>query len=126
MGALTSMKQYQDEIATDIALGYVYELCKICNELPEITSNCDIRLSMDVDISSGNLVYHLGGRLGDMIKNPDVKISIVPDLLRGLRRGVKEYKRHVKNLPDTATIEDIARKNYITTRLLGIGNKYKE
>lgn len=125
MPALTSMRQYIDEIATNIMLGYIYELLKINDELPMIKSPSDIKVTQDINIDKGVIVYHLKGTLGDSIHNPDVEVSILPDLLRGLRRGSTEQKRHIRNIPTPEEIEPLVIKNYTTTRLLGIGNKYR-
>lgn len=126
MGALTSMRQYNDEIATNITLGYVYELLKKFDDIPEYKSDGDIKIKSSIDLDGGFLVYSLGGQFGDLVNNPDVRIEIVPDLLRGLRRSKEAYKRHIKSIPSVNEIEPLVIKNYITTRLLGIANKYKK
>lgn len=121
MPALSSMRPYKDEIATNVTLGYVYELTKICDKLPvPIEGSIDLR--QEINLETGTLDYTLLGGLGNMINNPVVKIGIVPDLLRGLRRGGNAYNRHIKNIPTIEEILPLVKEKYVTMRLIGIGN----
>lgn len=123
MPALSTMKKYTDEIATQIALGYIYELTRKLDSLP---SEVDIQLKQEVNLSTGTVDYTLKGSTGDIINNPVVKIGITPDLLRGLKRGEKAYARHSRNFPDLGELEKLVRERYITIYLLGIGNENKK
>ena len=82
MPSLSSMRPYKDEIATNITMGYVYELTKVCDRLP-VNTEGGIELRQEVNLESGTIDYTLLGSLGNQINNPTVKIGIVPDLLRG-------------------------------------------
>lgn len=124
MPSLSSMRPYKDEIATNITMGYVYELTKVCDRLP-VNTEGGIDLRQEVNLESGTIDYTLLGSLGNMINNPTVKISIVPDLLRGLRRGGKAYERHILNIPELSEIIPLVKEKYITMRLIGIGNDTK-
>ena len=84
-----------------------------------------IELRQEVNLESGTIDYTLLGSLGNMINNPTVKISIVPDLLRGLRRGGKAYERHIKNIPELSEILPLVKEKYVVMRLIGIGNDTK-
>lgn len=122
MPSLSSMRPYKDEIATNVTLGFVYELTKVCDRLPvAVEGSIDIR--QEVNLDTGTLDYTLLGSLGNQINNPVVKIGIVPDLLRGLRRGGKAYERHVLNIPTKEEILPLVKEKYTTMRLIGIANE---
>lgn len=121
MPSLSSMRPFKDEIATNITMGYVYELTKVCDRLP-VNTEGGIDLRQEVNLESGTIDYTLLGSLGNMINNPVVKISIVPDLLRGLRRGGKAYERHIKNIPELSEILPLVKEKYVVMRLIGIAN----
>lgn len=121
MPSLSSMRPFKDEIATNVTLGYVYELTKVCDKLP-VSTEGSIDLRQEVNLETGTIDYTLLGSLGSMINNPTVKIGIVPDLLRGLRRGGKAYERHIKNIPELSEIIPLVKEKYTTMRLIGIGN----
>ena len=124
MPSLSSMRPYKDEIATNIVLGYVYELSKVEDKLPLLVEG-GIDLKYDLDLGAGTIDYTLGGDLGNKINNPTVKISIVPDLLRGLRRGGNAYARHIKNIPSIEELLPLVREKYIVIRFIGIANEHK-
>jgi hypothetical protein len=118
------MRPYKDEIATNICLGYVYELTKIIDKLP-VPVEGGIDLRQEVNLETGTIDYTLLGTLGNMINNPKVKIGITPDLLRGLRRGGNAYERHIKNIPTKEEILPLVKEKYVVMRLIGIGNDNK-
>lgn len=124
MPALSSMRPYKDEIATNITLGYVYELSKVCDKLP-VSIEGSIDLRQEVNLDTGTIDYTLLGKLGDKVNNPVVKIGIIPDLLRGLRRGGNAYSRHIKNIPSLDEILPLVKEKYVVMRLLGIANENK-
>lgn len=124
MPALSSMRPYKDEIATKITLGYVYELSKVCDKLP-VSVEGSIDLRQEVNLETGTIDYTLLGELGDKVNNPVVKIGIVPDLLRGLRRGGNAYNRHIKNIPSLDEILPLVKEKYVVMRLIGIANENK-
>ena len=124
MPALSSMRPYKDEIATNITLGYVYELSKVCDKLPVAIAD-SIKLRQDINLETGTIDYTLLGNFGTLINNPTVKIGILPDLLRGLRRGDRAYQRHIKNFPEIDEMEKLVIEKYTVVRLLRIANENK-
>lgn len=124
MPALSSMRPYKDEIATNICMGLVYELTKVVDKLPELEES-SIEIKQEVNLDSGTIDYTIGGLLGDKINNPVVKIGILPDLLRGLRRGGNAYNRHVKNIPAVSEVNKLVLEKYVVVRLMGIANDNK-
>lgn len=123
MGSLSSMRCCADDIATNIALVYVSEADRLGIKIKEILDG-DIEIASRIDVQAGVIVYSLKGALGNKINNPDVKIGIFTDLLRGLRRGESAYNRHSKNIPKGEDIKGLVEKCIVTLLLLEIGNRY--
>lgn len=117
MGSLSTLKKEADTIALNIALLYKTMLKGLDYKNICISSD-DIHIKRSINIESGQVVYSLKGTLGNLIDNPDVKVDIPTDLLRGLKRGAKQYERHKKNIPNETDIERLVRDYFITLGLV--------
>jgi hypothetical protein len=115
MPALSSMRPYKDEIATDILTGYIKTL-KNEGVLPELEKD-SIVIEQEINLQTGTIDYCLGGTFGN---RSVVKRSINPDLLRGLKRGERAYNRHVRNIPPVGEVEELVKVKYNEYKLLGM------
>lgn len=123
MPSLSSLNNYIDEIAMSIANIYLKMLCDI--DKASYIKDDDIQIERNLDLENGFVVYQLRGNLGNKINNPDVKIKIPVDLLRGLKRGEAAYNRHVKNIPSAEKVCNLVKEYYTTMYLVYIEGKFK-
>lgn len=123
MPALSSLNEYVDEIAMSIANIYLRMLCDIGKA--SYVQEDDIQIERNVDLENGVVVYQLRGNMGNSINNPDVKVKIPFDLLRGLKRGGAAYDRHIKNIPSGEKVSSLVKEYYTTMYLVYIEGKFK-
>lgn len=123
MPSLSTLNDNIVDIATLIAEVYIRELNEK-HEVLNLLTISDIEIHREIDINKGLVYYKLCGDLGEKINTPEIKIEIPSDLLRGLKRGEKEYNKHVKNIPDELRLTLLVKEAYTTMILLKVGQSY--